>query len=121
TSSSGVEGESGNSIRVAESPGGNTVTSGTIVSVASLPPIHGIHIGVPPTGRPNQATGSMHQQPSQHSLQRQHSSGTSGADVEGSMVRLSLSPSQPIGGARPKDGPSSRFIEGEEGESPSWE
>lgn len=37
------------------------------------------------------------------------------------MARLSLSPSQPLGGARAKDGPTPRFLEGEEGESPSWE
>lgn len=48
--------------------------------------------------------------------------GTSGADVDGSMARLSLSPSQAVGGARAKDGPSSsRFMEGDEVESPSWE
>ena len=45
----------------------------------------------------------------------------SGAEVEASMARLSLSPSQPLGGARGKDGPAPRFLEGEEGESPSWE
>lgn len=45
----------------------------------------------------------------------------SGAEVEATMVRLSLSPSQPLGGARAKDGPTPRFLEGEEGESPSWE
>ncbi|XP_042239030.1 zinc finger SWIM domain-containing protein 8 homolog isoform X2 [Homarus americanus] len=122
TSSSGIDGESSNNIRVADSPGGNTVTGGPIANVASLPPMQGVNMGVPPTGRPNQSASSMHQQPSQQSLQRQLSSGTSGGDVEGSMVRLSLSPSQPIGGARPKNGPSSsRFPEGEEGESPSWE
>lgn len=38
------------------------------------------------------------------------------------MAGLSLSPSQPVGGARAKEGTSSaRFVEGEEGESPSWE
>lgn len=37
------------------------------------------------------------------------------------MARLNLSPSQPPGGARSKDGPPPRFLEGEEGESPSWE
>lgn len=45
----------------------------------------------------------------------------SGPEVEASMARLSLSPSQPLGGVRAKDGPPPRFLEGEEGESPSWE
>lgn len=45
----------------------------------------------------------------------------SGPEVEASMARLNLSPSQPPGGARSKDGPPPRFLEGEEGESPSWE
>ncbi|XP_069979906.1 zinc finger SWIM domain-containing protein 8 homolog isoform X3 [Penaeus vannamei] len=123
TSTSGLESnEASSSIRVADSPAAGAVSSSPMPGVAAgavaaaAPAI----LGTPPSAHPsNQAPAPVQQQ--QPTVQRdRHNAG--GAEIEGSMAGLSLSPSQPVGGARAKEGTSSaRFVEGEEGESPSWE
>ncbi|XP_064116671.1 zinc finger SWIM domain-containing protein 8 homolog isoform X1 [Macrobrachium nipponense] len=120
TSSSIETAETVGAMRVADSP----AASGCVAAVMPSTSLAGISLSVQPTpSSGSQATSPLQpQQSSIQSLQRQNLTGTIASDIEGTVSRLSLSPSQPVGGARSKGGASSsRFLEGEEGESPSWE
>ena len=74
-SSSVAECEPNTTLRVADSPGGGTVTGGAVVNVAPLASMQGVHLGAPPVGHPNQAGAGGHQQPAQQNAPRPHPQG----------------------------------------------
>ena len=73
TSTSVADCEPTSSLRVADSPGGGTVTGGAVVSVAPLASLQGVHLG-PPMGHPSQSAGA-HQQLAQQNAPRPHPAG----------------------------------------------
>ncbi|KAK7073230.1 Zinc finger SWIM domain-containing protein 8 [Halocaridina rubra] len=122
TSSNGIDAsESVGNLRVADSP----AAAGCVAAVVTSTTLSGITNGVQPPPCSSSHVTTPVQQPAQSSLQtlqRQNPTGAVGSDLEASVSRSSLSPSQPVGGARAKGETSaSRFMEGDENESPSWE